>query len=98
MATGKARLQTKDRDRDQDVVRNFLGYLPVSPDGSPYEYDTKLREVASRRHGTHRRPELHDKVEPTSELGRLLDQIKTLRAELRFQDSGLHTVLTIERR
>jgi hypothetical protein len=86
------------QEKDQERVRQFLGFIPVSPDGSPYQYDPRLREVVSRRHGSHRRPQLHDQVEPASDLGRLLAQIATLRAELRFHENGLHTVLTIERR
>ena len=84
-------------EQGQEVVQTFLGFVPVSPDGSRYEYDARLREVVNRRHGSHRRPEPHGKLEPTSELGRLLAQIKALCAELRFHESGLHTVLTIER-
>jgi hypothetical protein len=82
----------------QETVRRFLGFVPVSPDGSAYRYDARLGEVVNGRHGSLRRPELHGRVAETSELGQLLAQIKALRAELRFLDNGLHTVLTIERR
>jgi hypothetical protein len=82
----------------QETVRRLLGFVPVSPDGFPYRYDARHGEVVNGRHGTHRRPDLHDRVAGSSELGKLLDQIKALHAELRFLDNGLHTVLTIERR
>ena len=52
----------------------------------------------NERHGSSRQPQLHGKVAETSELKKLLDQIKAVRAELRFLDNGLSTVLTIDRR
>jgi hypothetical protein len=82
----------------QETARRYLGFVPVSPDGTRYRYDARLGEVVNERHGTLRRPELHSRVAETSELGKFLDQVKSLRAELRFQENGLHTVLTIERR
>jgi hypothetical protein len=86
-----------DKSR-QATVRKFLGFAPVSADGSAYHYDARLREVANRRHGTYHRPQTHSDVQETSELGKLLNEFKALRAELRFHDNGLHTVLTIDRR
>jgi hypothetical protein len=82
----------------EETVRRFLGFVPVSPDGSAYRYDARVGEVVNGRHGSLRRPELHGRVAETSELGKLLEQIKALRAELCFLDNGLHTILTIERR
>lgn len=82
----------------REAMRRILGFVPVSPDGSPYRYDARLAEVINQRHGSLRRPQLHGQVAETSELGEILMQFKSLRAELRFLDNGLHTVLTIERR
>jgi hypothetical protein len=82
----------------QQTARHFLGFVPVSPDGSPYRYDARRGEVVSERHGSQRRPDWHDQVAPTSEPGKFLEQIQSLRAELRFLDNGLHTTVTIERR
>jgi hypothetical protein len=76
----------------------YLGFIPVSADGTTYRHDARRAEVANARHGTHRRPELKDRVAEGSELAKLLDEIRSLRAELRFHEDGLHTVLTIERR
>jgi hypothetical protein len=84
--------------KHRDAVRRMLGFVPVSPDASAYRHDARLREVVSQRHGSLRRPQLHGRVAETSELGKILEQFKSLRAELRFLDNGLHTVLTIERR
>ena len=80
------------------TARRFLGYVPVSPSGSPYERDPKTCEVVNRRHGTYRRPVLHTDVETDSDLGRFLNQLRTIRAELRFQDNGIHAWVTIERK
>src|SRR5207244_3883256 len=60
----------------KETARRFLGFVPVSADGSAYRYDARLGEVVNARHGSHRRPQLHDRVAEASELGKLLDQIK----------------------
>lgn len=80
------------------IVRRFLGYIPVSPDGSEYRYDARLGEVVNNRHGSHRRPDWHGEVAKGSELAKLIDQVKSLRADLQFLENGLHAVVTIERR
>ncbi len=82
----------------EQTVRHFLGFVPVSPDGSPYRHDARRGEVVSERHGSQRRPDLHDQLAGTSELGKFLDQVRSVRAELRFLENGLHTVVTVERR
>ncbi len=84
--------------KQREVAAKFLGFVPVSADGSVYRYDVRRGEVVNTRHGSHRRPDWHGKVAEGSELGKFLDQVKALRAELRFLDNGLHTVVTIERR
>ena len=38
------------------MARQYLGYLPVSPDGSDYRYDPRTDEVVNRRHGSYRQP------------------------------------------
>jgi hypothetical protein len=82
----------------RETARRYLGFLPVSADGSAYRHDGRLGEVVNERHGSLRQPKLHDRVAEGSELGKLLDEIKSFRADLRFLENGLHTVLTIERR
>ncbi|HKB40078.1 MAG TPA: hypothetical protein VKD72_26820, partial [Gemmataceae bacterium] len=82
----------------KEAARRFLAFVPVSPDGSAYRYDARLGEVVNARHGLHRRPRLDGRVGESLELGKLLEDIKALRAELRFLDNGLSTVLTIDRR
>jgi len=80
------------------TARQFLGYVPVSPSGSSYERDPKTGDVVHRRHGTYRRPVLHNDVDNDSDLGRFLNQLRTIKAELRFQDNGIHAWLTVERK
>jgi hypothetical protein len=82
----------------KETARRFLGSIPVSPDGTSYRYDARLGEVLNGRHGSLRQPDLHSRVAEGSELARLLDQLRSLRAELRFEENNLHTVLTIDRR
>jgi hypothetical protein len=80
------------------VVQNYLGYVPVSPEGAPYRYDPRPDEVVNARHGSPRRPTPHKGVEPDSPLGRLLDQVRTLGVDLRFREDGIHTTITLERK
>jgi hypothetical protein len=88
---------TPERDR-LATVRKYLGYVPVSPTSSPFEFDPKLGEVLNRRHGSYRTPVLHRSVEDDSELGRLLNHLGTVRAELRFQENGIHAWVTVSRK
>jgi hypothetical protein len=75
----------------------YLGFVPVSPDGSGYRYDRKYDEVVSERHGSFRKPALNRTTADSSALNRLLEQIRAVRADLRFREDGIHTVLTIDR-
>ncbi len=92
---------------EEQVIRSFivrrkrmryLGFVPVSPDGAAYVYDPRTDEIRNSRHGSLRQPRLHAALEDSSALGRLLDQFRTLRVDLRFREDGVNTVLTIERR
>ena len=71
--------------------------MPVSPDGSRYQYDPKMDEVVNERHGSQRRPKLNSDLAEDAPLSRVLEQLRALRADLRFREDGIHTVLTIER-
>jgi hypothetical protein len=82
----------------QTVALKYLGFVPVSPDEVPYRFDMKTGEVVNLRHGSLRRPQLHAGLAGGSPLAKLLEQFPTLRADLRFREDGLHTVLTIARR
>jgi hypothetical protein len=88
-------------DAKEEPIRTaalrFLGYIPVSPDGAAYSYDPKTDVVANRRHGSLRQPVMHGALEKDAPLNRLLEQLRTIRADLRFREDGIHTVLTIER-
>jgi hypothetical protein len=75
----------------------YLGFVPVSPDGTAYKYDRDHDEVGNERHGSLRRPRLHPSTADTSPLNFLLDQLRSVRADLRFREDGIHTVLTLER-
>jgi hypothetical protein len=75
----------------------WLGFVPVSPDGSAYRFDRKHDEVVNERHGSYRAPVLKTTTADSSPLNRLLDTVRSLRADLRFREDGIHTVLTLER-
>ncbi len=76
----------------------LLGFVPVSPDDAPYHYDRKTDAVVNRRHGSLRRPRLHEGIEPASPLAKFLDQLRSIRADLSFKEDGIYTVLTMDRK
>jgi len=80
------------------TARRYLGYVPVSPEGAAYSLDVKTDEVVNRRHGSQRKPARNQGVEEMSPLGLLLEQVRAVRADLRFREDGIHTTLTIERK
>jgi hypothetical protein len=82
----------------QAAALNYLGFVPVSPDGEPYAYEPKTDEVVNRRHGSPRQPRPHAAMAKTSPLGQFLEQVQSLRADLRFREDGVHTVLTLQRK
>jgi hypothetical protein len=81
----------------QKTALSFLGFVPVSAEGAAYAYEAKTDEVVNRRHGSLRKPQKHATLADNSPLAKLLDQLQTVRADLRFREDGVHTVLTIER-
>jgi hypothetical protein len=86
---------------DSSVVEaaalQYLGFVPVSPDLAPFRYEWQKEEVVNLRHGSLRQPKLNPGIEPTSPLGRMLEQFATIRADLRFREDGIHTTLTMKR-
>jgi hypothetical protein len=79
------------------AARQFYGFVPVGPDDTAYRYDAKTGEVVNARHGSQGRPQRHVGLAEGSPLARLLREIRTIRADLRFREDGVHTVLTIDR-
>ncbi len=84
-------------DQAQAAAYRYLGFVPVSPDGTAYRYDRTNDEVVNERHGSFRKPTLHPSTADRSPLNFLLDQLRSLRADLRFREDGIHTVLTLQR-
>jgi hypothetical protein len=81
-----------------EAALRYLGFVPVSPEGAAFVYDAKRDEVVNKRHGSLRRPDLHTDIEASAPLSRLLEQFRSMRADLRFTEDGVHTVVTIERK
>jgi hypothetical protein len=86
-----------DAEKARTVAYQYLGFVPVSPDGASYEYRRKTDEVVNQRHGSLRKPQVHKELADGAPLGRLLEQLRSVRADLRFREDGVHTVLTIDR-
>jgi hypothetical protein len=83
--------------KTEAAVLRLFGFVPVSPEGAAYRYLPDSNEVENQRHGSYRRPRLHSGIEDKSPLGQLLREFRTVRADLRFREGGIHTVLTLER-
>jgi hypothetical protein len=79
------------------VAEKYYGFVPVSPDATAYVYDRRTDEVRNERHGSPRRPQAHPALAEGAPLKLLLGQLRTLRADLRFREDGIHTTLTIDR-
>src|SRR5207249_7151095 len=60
----------------QAVLYQYLGYVPVSPDGAAYLYDPRADEVTNARHGSPRRPTPKPALDPDSPLGQLLEKTR----------------------
>jgi hypothetical protein len=82
----------------QATADRWLGFVPASPDGSAYTYDRRTDDVINARHGSLRRPQVHQSMADDAPLNRLLDQLASIRADLQFREDGIHTVLTVDRR
>ncbi|MCI0354276.1 MAG: hypothetical protein L0099_04430, partial [Acidobacteria bacterium] len=88
-----------NQSKAQDAARQFLGFIPVSPDGPRYFYAYVARtdECVNGRHGSLRCPTLHAGLSDASPVRGLVEQLKSLRVDLRFREDGVHTIVTIDR-
>jgi hypothetical protein len=87
---------TDERTR-QSLAMHYLGYVPVSPDGAAYRYRAAADEVVNERHGSLSAPRLHGRLSNDAPIAGLLRQWSVVRADLRFREDGIHTVLTLDR-
>jgi hypothetical protein len=81
----------------QQTAQLFFGFVPVSGEGAAYRYEPRTDEVVNSRHGSPRRPTFHPSLDKASPLQQILAEFRTLRADLRFREDGVNTVLTINR-
>jgi WD40 repeat protein len=95
--TGALAEDATPAEREAAALRH-LGFVPVSPDGAPYRYEQRTGEVVNVRHGSFRQPRLHAGLDEKSPLRRLLEQVRTVRADLLFREDGVQTTVTIERK
>ncbi len=79
------------------LAEKYYGFVPVSPDGTAYAYDRHTGEVRNERHGSPARPKTHRTLEENAPIKQLLEQLRTIRADLRFREDGIHTTLTVDR-
>jgi hypothetical protein len=79
------------------LAERYYGFVPVSPDGAAYVYDRRTDEVRNERHGSPARPRTHKELADNAQLKLLLDQFRSIRADLRFREDGIQTTLTVDR-
>ena len=87
---------SSEKERQQTALL-FFGFVPVSGEGAAYRYEPRTDEVVNSRHGSPRRPTFHPSLDKASPLQQILAEFRTLRADLRFREDGVNTVLTINR-
>ena len=74
----------------------FLGLTPLAAQDDHFEKRVRplLKEQCQRCHGDNK---LRGGFDERAPLAQLLEQFRTIRAELRFKEDGVNTVVTIER-
>jgi hypothetical protein len=83
----------KEEERRR-VAARLLGFVPVSPDGTGFVFDEALGQVRSERHGSLARPVFHG--QPPGDRPYVPSWIRSLRADLRFREDGIHTTLNLD--
>ena len=53
--------------------------------------------MSNQRQGTLRTPKLNPAVDAASPAGQLLQQLTSIRADLRFREDGVHTTVTLRK-
>jgi hypothetical protein len=84
-------------DTTNILAQRYYGFVPVSPDGTAYVYERRIDEVRNERHGSPARPKTHKTLAENAPIKQLLEQLRTIRADLRFREDGIHTTLTMDR-
>ena len=85
-------------DKAADMAYRWLGFVPVSPDGSAFRWDARAGEVVNERHGTSRKPVVPKTMRKGSPPDLLLDSLESVRADLRFREDGIHATLTMKQK
>ncbi len=80
----------------QTTALRYLGYIPVSPDGSVYRYDAARDEATNERHGSYSRPRLGNGLDKHSAGRQLFDSLHTVLVDLSFREDGVQTALTFD--
>jgi hypothetical protein len=81
-----------------DEAYRYLGFVPVSPDGSLFKWNAKSQEVVNDRYGSRRVPIRTKTLAETSRVNQLFESLDTIRADLKFREDGIHTVLWMKMR
>lgn len=95
--TGLVDARTPEKDKKAAALK-FLGFIPVSPDDAPYEYDAARDEIINQRHGSLRQPRLHETIADNSPIAALLTAFPSLRIDLCYREDGFHSIITLERK
>jgi hypothetical protein len=90
-------LEEFDSTESRQLAMQLFGFVPISPDDSAYRFDARHDEVNNAGYGSIRRPKLRDTLQDKSPVGRWLEQLRTVRVDLRFREDGVQTILTLDR-
>jgi hypothetical protein len=95
----QAGLLAKDASAEEQrrLAFQYFGFIPVSPDGTAYQFDSVRQEVVNAVHGSLRQPKLPEKPVTDLPLQKMLAEVLNLRLDLRFREDGIHTVVTLNR-
>lgn len=76
----------------------YLGFVPLCPDGGNYLYDTKTTGVTNTVHGSLKKPNDLDSPPADSPTAKFIRNIGAVDLQLSFTPDGLHSIVTIERK
>ncbi len=80
-----------------DTVYHYLGFVPVSLDGTAPRYASKTDEVFDERHGSLGQPRLPRELVEGSPVERFLNGVESLRADVKVVEEGVRLTLTIRK-
>jgi len=89
--------ENANADRQRELAKRWLGFVPSGPDGTAYRFDKNLGEVVNERHGSLRAPTLNPGIATDAAIDQLFQRFRALRTDLKFREDGIYTTISLER-